>query len=74
MAAKKKYSPFAVANVAANRVLTKLEEMEPKIKALDDQLTGISTRVTGISKQLEEIESSVKGKAGKVGGTGQASQ
>jgi predicted nucleic acid-binding Zn-ribbon protein len=72
--AKKKWNPYSAANVGANRVLKKLEELEPKVKALDDQLTGISTRVAGISKQLEEIEKSVKDKAGKVGGTSQASQ
>jgi predicted DNA-binding transcriptional regulator len=73
--AKGKYNPYSAANVGANRVLKKIEEeLEPKVKALDDQLTSISTRVAGISKQLEEIEKSVKDKAGKVGGTGQASQ
>ena len=73
MAAKKKWNPYSAANVGANRVLKKLEEMEPKVKALDDQLTGITTKVTGLSKQLSEIEKSVKEKKENQGGTNQTS-
>jgi hypothetical protein len=75
MPAKKKWNPYSAANVGANRVLKKIEEeLEPKVKALDDQLTNISTRVAGISKQLDEIEKSVRDRAGKASGTSQASQ
>jgi prefoldin subunit 5 len=42
-------------------VLEKIEELEPKIKALDDQLTGITARVNQLGKTLGEIERSVKG-------------
>jgi len=55
-------APYAAANKAANRVLKRIEELEPKIKTLDDQLTGITSRVNQISKQLSEIEISVKSK------------
>lgn len=75
MAAKKKWTnPYSAANVGANRVIKKLGEMEPKVKALDDQLTAISTKVTGISKQLTEIEKSVKEKKENQGGTNQTSK
>ncbi len=73
MSAKKKWNPYSAANVGANRVLKKLEEMEPKVKALDDQLTGISTKVAGLSKQLAEIEKSVKEKKGDRSGAHQTS-
>jgi phage shock protein A len=72
--AKKKWNPYEAANMAANRVLKKIEELEPKVKALDDQLTNISTKVANLGKQLAEIEKSVKSGAGRTGGTSQTAQ
>ena len=63
---KRASNPFAAANMAANRVLKRFDELEPKVKALDDQLTGISTRVKELTIQLGNIEKAVKAKTESV--------